>query len=96
MSVTFSFFFVPVYTLLMVIVNITGVCKYLKGVSKDDRDKFFSVVCSERKGGNFNKLKCRKLHLNIRKKLFTVRIVKLWNRLSKEVVGSISLDILKT
>lgn len=66
------------------------------GDSKEDGGKLFSEICSERRRGNFNKLKCRKFPLNIRKKLFTVRIVKPWNRLSKEVVGSLSLEILKT
>lgn len=40
--------------------------------------------------GNFNKLRYRKFHLNIRRKK-SLRTVNHWNRLSRRVVGSPSI-----
>ncbi|KFV80737.1 hypothetical protein N308_09519, partial [Struthio camelus australis] len=44
---------------------------------------------------NGHKLKYKKLCLNIRKNLFTLRVVKHWDRLPREAVESPSLEILK-
>ncbi|KFV49786.1 hypothetical protein N341_01347, partial [Tyto alba] len=41
-------------------------------------------------------LKHRKFHLNIRKRPFTVKRVKHWHRLPREVLESPSLEIFKT
>lgn len=43
--------------------------KYLKGGYKEDEASFFS-----RSGGRGQKLKHRRIHLNIRKRLFTVQM----------------------
>ena len=53
------------------------------------------MVLSDRTIGNGHRLKYRKFHVNI-KKNFTMRVIKYWHRLPREVVESLSFEILKT
>lgn len=67
---SFFFFFLLIYMLLMVMINSTGAYKYMMGWagSKENGAILFSVVCSKNRRGNFNKLRYRKFHSNIRRK----------------------------
>jgi len=70
--------------------------KYLERGCQEDGVRLFSVVPSDRTRGNRHKLKQRKLHLNMRKNFFTLRVTEPWPRLPREVVESPSLEIFKT
>jgi len=54
------------------------------------------VVARDRTRGNGHKRKHRKFCLNMRKNFFPLRVMEPWNRLPREVVDSLSLEIFKT
>ncbi|KFQ89740.1 hypothetical protein N337_07238, partial [Phoenicopterus ruber ruber] len=69
--------------------------QYLKGAYKEYGDKLFSRACCDRTKGNGFKLKEGRYRLDIRKKLFTMKVVKHWDRLLREVVDAPSLETFK-
>jgi len=66
----------------------------LKGAYGQDGDKIFSRVCSNRIRGNGLKLQEGRFRLDIRKKFFTMRVVKHWNT-SRELIDDSSLETFK-
>ncbi|KFW73535.1 hypothetical protein AS28_12077, partial [Pygoscelis adeliae] len=69
--------------------------QYLKGAYKKDGDRLFSRACCDRTRGNHFKLKEGRYRLDIRKKFFTLRVVKHWQRLPREAVDAPSQETFK-
>jgi len=69
--------------------------QYLKGAYRKDGDGHFTRVCSDRTRGNGCKLKEGRFKLDIRKKFFTIRVVRHWKRLPREAVDAPSLAVFK-
>ena len=69
--------------------------QYLKGSYREEGDRLFSRVCDDKTRENGFKLKESRSRLDTRKKSFTVRVVRHWNRLLSEVVDAPSLETFK-
>jgi len=65
------------------------------GAYSKDGEGLFTRVCSDTTRGNGCKLKEGRFRLDIRKKFFTMRVVKHWPRLPREAVAAPSLAGLK-
>ena len=72
--------------------DLTVAFQYLKGACKKDEDRLFSRACCNRTRGNGFKLKEGRFRLDVRKKLFTVRVVRPWHRLPRQVGDAPSLE----
>lgn len=69
--------------------------QYLKRADKNAAEGLFPKACSDRMRDDGLKLEKRRFRLGVRNKLFSLRTVKLWNRLPGEVVEVPPLEISK-
>jgi len=69
--------------------------QYLKETYRKDGENLFSRACCDRTRSNGFKLRMCRFRLDIRKKIFMIRVVKLWSRLPREIVESPSLETYK-
>ena len=69
--------------------------QYLKRIYRKEGDRLFIRVSGDRTRENGLILKEDRFRLDIRKKSFTVRMVRHWNRLPRDVVDAPSLETLK-
>lgn len=62
---------------------------------KKSGERFFKRECSDRTRSSVLKWKQRSFRLDTKKGFFTVRMMKQWNRMTREVVGAPSLEVHK-
>ena len=67
----------------------------LKGAYRQVGDRLLTLSDNESTKGNDFKLKEGRFRLDVRKKFFTERMVRYWNRLPREVVDAPSLEAFK-
>ncbi|PKU41114.1 hypothetical protein llap_8584 [Limosa lapponica baueri] len=76
--------------------DLTVVFEYLKGAHMRDGEGLFIRECSDWMRSNGFKMEECRFRLDIRKKFFTMRVVRHWNRLPREAVDAPSLEVFKT
>jgi len=69
--------------------------QYLNGAYRRDGENIFSRACCNRTRSNGFKLREGRFRLDIRKKNFTIGVVKRWNTLPRELVKALSLETFK-
>jgi len=67
--------------------------QYLKGTYRKGGEGVFTRACIDRVEVNGFQLKAGRFRLDIRKKFFTVRVVRHWHRLPREAVGACFLKV---
>jgi len=69
--------------------------QYLKRAYKKAGEGVFTRACSDRTRNNGFKLREGRFRPGVREKFFTMRVVKHWHRLPREVVDAPSLETFK-
>ncbi|GAB0180564.1 hypothetical protein GRJ2_000521700 [Grus japonensis] len=69
--------------------------QYLKGANRKAGEGLFTRAWSDKARGNGLKKKEGIFRLDMRKKFFSVKVVRHWNRLPREVVDAPSLEVFK-
>lgn len=67
----------------------------MKGTYKRDGEQLFAQLDNDRTRGNGFELKEERFRLEIRRKFFTLRVVRPWHRLPREAVDAPSLEVFK-
>jgi len=75
--------------------DLTVAFQYLKGAYRKDGENIFSRACCDRTRSNGFKLRQGRFRLDIRKKFFTMRVVRHWHKLPREAVEAPSLEALR-
>ncbi|KAK4810129.1 hypothetical protein QYF61_009524 [Mycteria americana] len=75
--------------------DLIAACQYLKGAYRKDGDRLFSKACCDRTRSKGFKLGEGRFRLDLRKQFCTMRVVKHWPGLPREVVEAPSLATFK-
>ena len=75
--------------------DLIAACQYLKGAYRKAGEELFMGACSNRTRRNGFKMAEGRFRLDTRKKFFTVRLVRHWNRLPSKAVNAPSLEVFK-
>jgi len=70
-------------------------CSFLSRGNGGGGADLCSLITDDRTQGNGTKLHHGRFRLDIRKKLFTLRVVKHWNRLPRDAIDALSLSVFK-
>ena len=73
--------------------DLIAASQYLKVAYKKAGEGLFTRACSDRTRGNGFKLKEARFRIELRKKFFSVRVVRHGNRFPREVVDAPSLEV---
>ena len=75
--------------------NMIALLKYLKGSPTEEGQDLFSIIPECRTHNNGLKLQEARIWLNMRKNFLTVRAVRQWNQIPREVASAPTLEAFK-
>jgi len=75
--------------------DLIAVFQYLKGAYRKAGEGLLTRACRDRTRGNGFKLKECRFRLDIRKKFFTMRVMRYCSRIPREVVDVPSMEVFK-